>query len=455
MGWPIYFPNVAAAPLDRHRIQQGGVHFRTYRALSIREVTVLPRFRDARGHITRMQNGNHRPLELGKRLALIAGLAILLAAGWRLWPSGTQRISQRSEAPVVMGTTSRLIAVGPANELRGAIAAARRELDRVEAAMSTYDEQSELSRFNRATAEVPVRLSAPTREVIAEALRFSRRTGGAFDITVRPLTKLWEDAARRDRLPSSEEIARAGRRVGFEHVSLSSTGATKHLAELEISLDAIAKGYAIHRAIEAMRRFPLTGGLVDVGGDIECFGRPLGDDAWRIAVQHPRADGRLLTLRLGGDMKTVAVCTSGDYRRFVTVEGRRYSHILDPRTGRPADVASSVTVIGPDAFRADAWATALTVLGPTDGFALLQSGNSGNSEDTGRSWQALIVLGGQRQAEVKMTKGFDQYVDASAGSAKRQEKIRAERVLDRKGMIEHNWANIPGRRQLQSTTTGD
>jgi thiamine biosynthesis lipoprotein len=304
-------------------------------------------------------------------------LTVLTVAGVRLASRREPGFPSRSAAPLVMGTTCRLVVVGPAGpldagQLDGALLAARRELEAVERRMSTYDPDSELSRFNRSPIGQPMPLSPPTLEVLRAAAQLSRQTGGAFDVTMRPLGLLWREAGQRDQLPDSEELKRVRTQVGFQHVSLDADAASRQIAGLEISLDAIAKGYAIHRAIQAMQRFPLAGGLVDVGGDIECFGRPADAEYWRIAVQDPRSNGRLLTLRLGGpDCPPIAVCTSGDYQRFVTIRGHRYSHILDPRTGYPVERAASVTVIGPDATRADGWATALSVLGPDEGLRML------------------------------------------------------------------------------------
>jgi thiamine biosynthesis lipoprotein len=209
------------------------------------------------------------------------------------------------------------------------------------------------------------------------------------------------EAAERDRPPEPSAIEAARRKTGFDKLKIGPASATKRAAGLEISLDGIAKGYAIHEAVRAMRRYGLTGGLVDGGGDIECVGRPLGEEAWRLAVQHPRLAGRLRTLRLGGDARSRAVCTSGDYRRYITIAGRRYSHIFDPRSGRPAETASSVTVIGPDAFRADAWATALSVLGPDAGPPLLPARGD---------WQALLVVADGPRMSVRKSAGFDRYV---------------------------------------------
>lgn len=351
-----------------------------------------------------------------KRLTVLMGVTSgLLLAGWL--GVGRQHLpAQRTITPLLMGTTSRIIAVGPADQLDAALQAALAELQRVEAAMSTYDPDSELSRLNRAAAGEPVALSSATLEVLAAAGRLHAQSQGAFDATIKPLADLWAEAGSRDQPPRPEELAAARALVGFENLSLLPGAAVKSDSGVGVSLDGIAKGYGIHRAILAMRQYPLVGGLVDVGGDVECFGRPAADSVWRIGVQHPRSGGQLGILQLGGaGHDTVAVCTSGDYRRYVTIGERRLSHILDPRTGRPAEQAASVTVVGPNAIEADGWATACAVLGPDAGTRLLASQ---------RGMQALWALENGTRADpasdngqhnlapltIRMSEGFRRYL---------------------------------------------
>ena len=206
--------------------------------------------------------------------------------------------------------------------------------------------------------------------------------------------------------PDTGRPPRNSQRCSPEWAAISCRSRTQRSARrtpgVEVTLDAIAKGYAIHRAVQALQRFDLLGGLVDVGGDIECFGRPLQAEAWRIALQHPAADTQLLVLNCLPREGTLAVCTSGDYRRFVLIDGQRYSHIMDPRSGQPARAATSVTVVGPDAVSADGWATALSVMGPQEGLPRLP---------TEAGLEALLVSGPPDVPRLDQTPGFRRYVD--------------------------------------------
>jgi len=165
---------------------------------------------------------------------------------------------------------------------------------------------------------------------------------------------------------AGREIAAARAASSWEQLELTAEGARKRSASVQVDLGGIAKGYAIDRALESLRARGLAGGLVEVGGDLAVFGTAPDGRAWEIAVRDPRSEAVWGTLRL----RAGAVCTSGDYARYVEIEGRRHSHIVDPRSGQPADRAASVTVVAPDATTADAWATALAVLGP-EGLPLL------------------------------------------------------------------------------------
>ena len=304
-----------------------------------------------------------------------------------------------------------------------ALDAAERELRAVEALMSTWIESTEISRLNRAKAGGRIALSAPSLEVLRAAQRLKAETGGAFDVTCRPLIELWRSAGRRDTLPSPEEIETARRASSWEGLVLEEGGARKLRDTVRVDLGGIAKGYAIDRALEAMVAAGVVGALVDVGGDLRCSGRsPMEGSAhwqraflevhpkgwpWSIEIQSPFGSDPQGSLRI----REGAVCTSGGYARFVEIDGQRYSHIVDPRTGRPADELTSVTVIAPDALTADAWATALSILGP-EGFALL-----GDSPI-----RALLVRGPPESLEVFATAGDARLSSKLAGT--RGEPIR-------------------------------
>jgi thiamine biosynthesis lipoprotein len=201
---------------------------------------------------------------------------------------------------------------------------------------------------------------------------------------------LWRQAGKRGRLPTEAELERARAASRWELIALTPTGAIKQAAGAGVDLGGIAKGYGIDRAVAALRGAGAIGGLVDVGGDLRCFGEAPHGQAWTVQVKDPFGGDPLGELRL----RDAAVCTSGNYARFTEIEGRRYSHIVDPRSGVPADAVPSATVAAPTALSADIWATALSVLG-RDGLARLPQGV-----------EALLVVGSKEDFRVFCTAGF-------------------------------------------------
>jgi len=304
----------------------------------------------------------------------------------------------------IMGTGCALTAV-PAqgqNEVAmiHALSKAEQALRTVEAHMSTYLRLSELSQLNRAPAGEAVKLSADTMDVLRLSRLLNTRTGGAFDVTCLPLFHLWARAGKANRLPGEADLATAEARCGWDKWKLLGDGAVKSVDGAGFGLGGLAKGWAIDRATEAIAAAGCTGGLVDVGGDIRCFGRPGHEGKWIVAVQNPfDREGNEFFGTLAID--DAAVCTSGNYERFIVIDGKRYSHIIDPRTGRCVDLAPSVTVVAPTAAIADGWATALSVLGP-EGFKLL---------DANSQIEAMIVVGGPTDYRIHETPGFAKLLD--------------------------------------------
>lgn len=308
-----------------------------------------------------------------------------------------------SEPVGIMGTQTRLAVVLPTAEVdRGKeiLGAAEAELRRIEALMSTWIDKTEISRFNAAVAEEAVPLSADSLEVLNASRQLFDRTEGAFDVTCRPLIERWRLAGREGHLPAGEELAQVRQESAWSQVELSEQGARKMLDTTCVDLSGIAKGFAIDRALSILRRSEAAGGLVEVGGDLRVFGvGPEGDD-WSVGIRNPVEN------RTWGEMRLSegAVCTSGDYARFTEIDGQRYSEIIDPRTGHPAERASSVTVVAEDAMTADAWATALSVLGP-EGLSLLP---------TDEGVEALVVSGdGDGGYRVEASEGFSVFLVSS------------------------------------------
>jgi len=259
-------------------------------------------------------------------------------------------------------------------EARGAVQRAIEEqLDRVDRLMSTYRPDSELSRFNRQPANDPFPASPETIEVFRIAREVSQLSGGAFDVTVAPLVAAWGFGAtdRAPAPPAEAELALLRSRVGFEQIEIDTAARTltKTRAGVTCDLSAIAKGYAVDQVADALRELGHGDFLVEVGGEVRARGRRPDGAFWRVAIETPDSDPRgVFEVVSLGD---IALATSGDYRNYYEVDGRRYSHTIDPRTGRPVEHAlASVSVLYADAVHADALATALDVLGPEAGYAL-------------------------------------------------------------------------------------
>ncbi|HPW54464.1 MAG: FAD:protein FMN transferase [Thermoanaerobaculaceae bacterium] len=331
---------------------------------------------------------------------VVAVTGVTVAALWVT--QRDPRLVAVTAAPTrVMGTSCTLTAVVPLRRqeaARRAMHEAETVLRRTEAHMSTHLERSELSRLNAAGAGAIVHLSADTMAVLEAARRLHGETEGAFDATCRPLVELWRDAGRAGRLPEPPALLQARGRSRWDLFELRQDGVVKRTAGARVDLGGIAKGWGIDRAIEELERAGVRGALVEVGGDLRVVGTRPDRSPWSVDVRHPFAEGVVATLRLTNG----AVATSGNYARFVTIDGRRYSHIVDPRSGWPAESTPSVTVVAPDALTADAWATALSVLGPW-GLARLE-----RRVDI----HAMLVTGTPESCAVHTTVGFANLLSA-------------------------------------------
>lgn len=312
--------------------------------------------------------------------SVIVGAALILLAG--LLHIGLDRrtpVEKDSRYRVVMGTFARVVVVaGSERKAQECIDAAFDVQRRIEELMSYHRDDSELSRVNRYAAEKPVPVNPLTFEVLQQAVHFSRLSDGAFDVTVGPLVDLWKAAGEVNEPPTEEALAQARAKVGYEKLILNEKDMTVRFTVegMRLDLGGIAKGYAVDKAVEAMRKRGALGGMVDLGGNIRCFGRPpRGQQHWQIALQDPNVapddmSGSKTLLVLG--LTDQSVATSGDYRRFTKVRGQKQSHILDTQTGQGADKLTSVTIIAPDATTADALSTAVSVLGTERGLALIE-----------------------------------------------------------------------------------
>lgn len=330
-------------------------------------------------------------------LSILAIVALILLFGWALLGSrgGVSSLLVYQHEPVgIMGTNCNLVLVSDRRhvaESEEILASAENELRRLEAQLSTWIDASPVSRFNRSPADRPVDVPVELEEVLSGSRDLHRETQGAFDITARPLMELWRLASGQADPPSDVMLTRARAASQWSHIQLYKGTLSKSLDTASVDIDGIAKGFAIDRALDLIERSKAKGGMVEVGGDLRVFGKGPDTDIWTVAIRSPFEDLPWAEIELSEG----AVCTSGDYARFIEIGGQRYSHIIDPRSGRPTDRTHAVTVVGPDAASADAWATALSVLGPS-GLDLLA--------DT--RFEALVVTGDPDDYEVHSTPGF-------------------------------------------------
>lgn len=242
-----------------------------------------------------------------------------------------------------------------------------KEIKRIEDLLSRYKPDSEVSLLNR-TGEL--KASPETFAVIKKAKEFWRESEGAFDITVAVLMDQWGFTNREYAVLNQEQITETLGKIGFDKIALNETDNVIEflVSGIKIDLGGIAKGFAVDCAVKKLREAQVKSCLINAGGDVYCLGEK-SSRAWRVAIQNPRQPGTVNQLEL----KDQCAATSGDYEQYFTAGDKEYAHIIDPKTGSPADSGlSSVTVTAPDCLTADALATAIFVLGKEKGMALAE-----------------------------------------------------------------------------------
>ncbi len=273
-----------------------------------------------------------------------------------------------------MGTTWSVKLVGrnlPAEEiesLRGRLSEAIEDVNR---RMSTYREDSELSRLNQAPTGEPVALSPQTMAVFTEARRIGELTGGALDVTVGPLVNAWGFGPGERAAVDDSRIQEMLKAVGWDRIAIGADSVKKLVDGVYCDLSSVAKGYAVDRVAEALSELGHADYMVEIGGEVRAHGLNGEGRPWRIAIEEPVEGERSIQRVI--PLADAAMATSGDYRNFWVEDGLRYSHTIDPRTGRPVrHRLASVTVIEPTCMRADGLATALMALGEEEGFRKAQ-----------------------------------------------------------------------------------
>lgn len=275
---------------------------------------------------------------------------------------------------VLMGTVVDItITGGDEARLNSAVEAAFAEIKRLEGLMSHYKEYSDVGRINAAAGKEAVRVSTETFEVMEAALEVSRLSGGAFDVTMGALGKVWhftKDDGDALMPPSKEKVKTILKLIDYRWIILDKRNSTVKLAKegMKINLGGVAKGYITGRAIAVLKKNGIKKGIVHAGGDMVVFNER-DDSPHIIGIQDPRNKDKIIgTIKISN----AAIASSGDYERFFIKDGKRYHHIMDPSTGFPADKSIAVTIVAKNPTFADALSTAVFIMGPIDGMKLIE-----------------------------------------------------------------------------------
>lgn len=267
------------------------------------------------------------------------------------------------DARVMLGTVIEIKVIdADPQKAKKALEDSFNEISRIEKLMSHFNPNSALSQLNRQGYSEDKELCA----LMAKAIEISKFTDGGFDVTVGPLINLWDFKAKVPRVPSPQQVKQAQANTGYKNINIDSNKNRIVIKKgIDIDLGGIAKGYAVDQAIDVLEKEGIRTALVNAGGDI----RAIGNKDWYIGLKDPRSEGILAGIKV----KNKAVVTSGDYERYFMKNGKRYHHILNPRTGYPAEECQSVTIIAPTATAAVALAKGIFVAGPEKGLAMITS----------------------------------------------------------------------------------
>ncbi len=257
-----------------------------------------------------------------------------------------------------------------------AVNAAFNEIERINLLLNHYDPHSEVSQINDAAGTEPVPVSPETLEALLDARFYGEITGGALDITIGPLLKLWgftgELPGISTKPPSAKELDKTKQIVDYRAIHLDAFRGTAWLAKRGMWIDcgSFTKGYAADRAASVLKKRGIRSALIAAGGTVLAMGEKPGGKRWQVGIRHPREEGAIM-----GAVHLVdhAISTSGDYERYYYLKGHRVCHIIDPRSGRPVESVQSISVIAPTALASDMLSTALFVLGTHDGLLLINN----------------------------------------------------------------------------------
>lgn len=262
----------------------------------------------------------------------------------------------------------------PESKLNSVLDRCFEEMEKLEQRLSVHIDTSEVSRIAQSAGEKPVSVSQTVFELFPFIDHIWQVSDGAFDVTIGSLKSLWGfESDTSPHIPTPDSILVCLKTVGFNKVKYSHSQVYLSQPGMKLDFGGIAKGYIVDQGVKVLRDGGIKAGIVEAGGDLFVFGRRPGKKHWRIGVRHPRYHETkkevIGFIETKGD---VGIATSGDYERYFIHQGKRYHHILDPKTGYPASGCISVTILAKDAMHADAWATAVFVLGPEKGMKLIE-----------------------------------------------------------------------------------
>lgn len=309
-----------------------------------------------------------------KRFRKIFPTLVILLAAWQFL--NAQGFSAQKKVLKLMGSRFEITAVADNDALAWeAINAGIAEIERIEKIISSWDANSQTSEINRMAGVRPVAVDRELYDLIYRAKKISALTGGAFDISFASMDRIWHFDGSMTAMPPAAEVAAARSKINWQDIVLDAEKHTVFLKQkgMKIGFGAIGKGYAANRAKAIMEKMEgVHGGVVNASGDLITWGQSHLPEGWTIKIADPKNKEKVLGWL---PMKDMAIVTSGDYERFVEFDGKRYAHIIDPRTGYPTTGIKSVTIVCPDAELADALATSVFVLGTEKGLELVNKMN--------------------------------------------------------------------------------
>lgn len=302
-----------------------------------------------------------------RKSALFTIISLLLVTCAPLWAQG----QKHHKVVKLMGSRFEITAIhSDAQTAWDGINAGIAEITRIEKLISSWDPNSQTSAINKNAGVAPVVVDAELFNLIKRGLRISHLTSGAFDMSYASMDRIWKFDGTMKVLPDAEVVKKAASKIGYENIELNEADQTVFLKEkgMKIGFGAIGKGYAAQKAKEKMMALGIPGGVVNAAGDLIAWGKDEGNKDFKVGIADPKQKDQVMSWLV---VDNGAVVTSGDYERFAMFNGKRYAHIIDPRTGYPTTGIKSVTIICPNPELADALSTSVFVLGQKAGLELI------------------------------------------------------------------------------------